>query len=143
MKKYITFTIVFWNLFLINAIAQSKHPISFAYMDAKSNDSDTIKLSIRNLSKDKTFFYSISVSGLTDTGWVVLNSDINSIGQNDFLVLKPLKPNKKYIKSISKKKIFFIYAYYRPQKIRFSLMYYEKQDFESEGGIIELPPLKK
>lgn len=92
---------------------------------------------------DKTLYYAISVSGLTDTGWVVLNSDINSIGKNDFLALKPLKPKSTNIKCISKNKILFIYSYYNPKKIKFSLMYYQKKDFETEGKIIDLPSLKE
>jgi len=74
-------------------------------------------------------------------GWVSLISDINSLGQNGFVALKALKPKNAIVKCISKKKILFIYAYNKPQKIRFSLMYYKKRDFETEGEIIELPPL--
>lgn len=140
MKKYTILAIMFFNLCL-GCAAQPKQPINFTCSYAKANDSDNVKLIVKNLLPDKTFYYAISVAGLTDTGWAVLNSDINSIGQNDFLVLKPLKSKSTVVKYISKKKILFIYTYYKPRKIRFSLMYYKKQDFETEGKIIDLPPL--
>jgi hypothetical protein len=141
MKKHYTLAMVFFDLSLDSAIAQPKQPIDFTCAYAKANDSDNIRLTARNHLSDKTFYYAISVAGLTDTGWVVLNSDINSIGQNDFLVLKPLRPNSADAKYVSKKKILFIYAYYKPKRIRFSLMYHKKLDFKTEGKVIDSPPL--
>ena len=66
--------------------------IKFTYHYTNKNDSDDIKLIVRNLSRVNTYYYSIAVEGLTDTGWIGLNADINSLGQNDFWVLKPIEP---------------------------------------------------
>lgn len=124
----------------IVSTAQNKKDLAFSAEFKMGSIDDIIVLNVKNVSS-RTYYYFISAAGLTDTGWVSLISDINSLGQNGFVALKPLKSKSTVVKYISKKKILFIYAYYKPRKIRFSLMYYEKQDFESEGKIIELPPL--
>ena len=124
----------------IISLAQNKKDVVFSAEFKKGSTDSIIILDVKNASS-KTFYYFISAAGLTDTGWVSLVSDINSLGQNGFIALKPLKPKSTIVKYISKKKILFIYAYYNPQKIRFSLMYYKKRDFETEGKVIELPAL--
>ncbi|MFT3945669.1 MAG: hypothetical protein QM763_01745 [Agriterribacter sp.] len=138
MKQY-----AFLALLICVAIissAQNKKDVVFSAEFKKGSVDSIIILNVKNASS-KTYYYFISAAGLTDTGWVSLISDINSLGQNGFIALKPLKPKNTVVKCISKKKILFIYAYYKPQKIRFSLMYYNKRDFEAEGKIIDLPPL--
>lgn len=120
---------------------QNKLPMQFTYQYVNKNDSDKVKLIAKNVSPNKTFYYSIAVQGLADTGWVGLLSDINSLGQNDFWALKPIKPHTCITKYVSKKKVLFVYAYYKIRKIRFNLVYYEKKDFESKSKNIYLPPM--
>ena len=136
-KHWMTLIIIF--AFAVMALAQNPLPIKFSYQYVKKSDSDNIKLIVQNISK-KTFYYSIAIQGRNDTGWVSLLSDINSLGQNEFLSLKPLTPGSKIVKYTSMKRIWYIYEYYKISKIRFGAMYYEKKNFDSKGGIIYIDP---
>jgi len=126
--------------FYFASTAQNKSPITFTGNYSNKNNLDDIKLVVENKSSEKTFYYSIVLEGYNDTTWVPLLSDINSLGINEFLALKPLKPKNKAVKNVSKNKIFRLYKYY---KIRFGVMYYEKQDLKSKGEIIYLPPIEE
>lgn len=141
MKKY------FLLLILINAFPgvadAQKPPIKFAYRYVKKNDSDNIKLFIENASSTKTIYYSIGVEGLTDTGWIGLNADINSLGMNEFWVLKPIKPKSKTGKDVSKKRIFNLYRVKRITQIKFGVTFFEKKDFSSKSETIYLPPMSQ
>ncbi len=139
MIKFILLSIAL--IFIYEHFTQKKLLIKFTYQYANKNDSNNIKLIVENTSSTKTFFYSIGVGALTDTGWVGLIADINSIGQNGFLSLKPIRYKSTAIKNVSKKQILFIYSYYKPKKIRFNVIYYEKKDFESKGEIIYSMPI--
>ena len=97
---------------------------------------DKIKLTVENLTSTKTYYYTIGLSALTDTGWVSLLGDIDSFGQNDFISILPIRGNKKVVKYISKENVLFMYSYYKPKKIRFQLSYFEKQDFKSNHEAI-------
>jgi len=138
-KGYILITTILINACLSICNAQVKLPIKFTYQ-YKKNDPDNVRLIVENLS-GRTYYYTIGVEGLTDTGWVGLNADINSIGQNDFLVLKPIKKKTRIIKDQSKKKVLFAYDYVKPKKIRFCVTYFEKQDVRSKLEEIYLPPI--
>jgi len=122
-------------------VAQDTSEIKFSYRYLNKRDSShDIKLTVENQSK-KTIYYSIALQGYTNSGWKPLLSDINSLGTNDFLVLKLLKPKAKEIKIVSKKKINNRYKHYNINKIRFGIMFYEKQDLKSKGQIKYLDPL--
>lgn len=58
------------------------------YKNVKSRD--IVELAVKNNSIEKTYYYSIGVAGFTDTGWVGLTADINSLGKNDFSQLNLL-----------------------------------------------------
>src|SRR5215216_5740486 len=121
-------------------VVQEKIPIKFSYQYLGKNH-DTIKLSVENVSK-RTYYYSIALQGYIDTAWVPLLSDINSLGENEFLVLKSLKPGSRAAKEISKKRINYLYSFKKIKKIRFGVMYYEKQDLDSKGDIIYLSEME-
>jgi hypothetical protein len=143
MKRYIialTLLSCYWEVMRAQNVG-SKPLVVFSYQYPDKNDSDKVKLIVKNISPDRTLYYTIGVQGFTDTGWVVLNPDINSLGQNDFVALKPIKPHAIAIKNLSKKHIGFLYAYYGIRKLRFSLGYYGKQDFDSKSHIIYLEPM--
>jgi hypothetical protein len=105
------------------------------------SDSDHIKLTAENLSASKTYYYSIGAMGLTDTGWVGLITDINSLGQNDFWGLVTLTPKNKTVKVVSKKRIMRLYAYKNITRIRFSLNYFARKDISSKSERIVLGPM--
>lgn len=135
--------ILLFNVFIGMASTQKESPIKFSYQYIKKNDSDNVKLIVENVLSTKTFYYSIGVEGLTDTGWVGLNADINSLGVNEFWALKAIKPRSKVIKTVSKKRIFHLYKYYKITKIKFGVTYFEKKDFSSKSETIYLPPMEE
>jgi len=139
MKKYILLIILF-EAFGGILYAQKESPIKF-YQHVNGKDADNIQLKVENVSNVKTFYYTIGVQGLTDTGYVGLVADINSLGQNEFLVLKPLHPKSNAIKSVSKKRIYDIYNQKHIRKLKFEVSYYEKKDFNSKSQVIYLTPL--
>ena len=69
-----------------------------------------------------------------------LLSDINSLGKNEFLALRPLRPQEKIAKFVSQKKIFAGYKHEKFKKFRFGVMYYEQKSLKSIGNIIYLKP---
>lgn len=140
MKKYILL-IIFLEAFGGAVYAQNGSPIKFSYRYV-NKDSDSIQLKIENESTVKTFYYVIGIQGLTDTGYVGLVADINSLGKNDFLALKPLHHKSNSTKSVSKRKIYYLYNQKNIKKLRFEVTYYEKKDFDSKSQIIYLPALQ-
>ena len=114
-------------------------PITFTQASDKINSSTNIKLFVENTSTRKTYYYSIGIEGYKDSCWEPIICDINSLGMNEFIKLKPLKPKMKIVKFISKKSIHRLYPQY--MNIRFYVMLYEKQDFYADGDIIYLPPI--
>lgn len=140
--KNIILSILF-TTFIGSAEAQKDIPIKFWSQYVKKTDSDNVKLMIENLSSAKTYYYSVGVEGLTDTGWVGLNADINSLGMNEFLTLKPIRPKSQIVKAVSKSRIFFLYKYHNIIKIRFGITYFEKNDFNSRNKSIFLPSMMK
>ena len=139
MKKY--FLLLLLSIFYYVSSSQVLRPIKFSYKYLKNSDSDLIKLTVRNVSNNKTFYYSIALQGNSDTGWVSLLSDINSLGMNEFLFLKPIKPDQKVSKQVSKRRIIFLFKYYKIKKIKFGVMYYPSRDFAAKSEIIFLPPM--
>jgi hypothetical protein len=96
-------TILLFSISLQNiSKAQNNPPISFRYEYPDKNDLDKIKLIVENTSPTKTFYYSIALQVYNDTAWFPLLSDINSLGTNEFFVLKPIKPRSKIVKYVSK-----------------------------------------
>lgn len=137
MKKL--FVGVILTTFHYMLVAQDKSQISFTSNFAKCSQ-DKIKLEVKNLSSTKTFYYYIGAQGVVDTGYIPLLSDIKSIGQNGFLKLMPLNPNKNFIQFISKKRITKMCACHIA-KIRFYIVYFNKPNFESESKIIWIAPI--
>lgn len=116
-------------------------PIEFNYK-YKDKYHDSVELIVFNKS-DKMKFFSIAVGGLTDTGWIGLTADINSLGSNDFWGLTAIAPKEKITKLSSKKRIFYLYDYYNISEIKFSLMYFEKKEISNDYRVIELDPMRK
>ena len=132
-------------LFLIlciqhNSRAQNNSPLFFSAEYPKSRNADSIKLKVHNKSNAKTFYYSIALQGFKDTSWIPLISDINSLGKNEFLALKPLRPQEKITKFISRKKIFEAYKHKKFKEFRLGVMYYDQPSLKSKGNIIYLQP---
>lgn len=140
MKKFLLLIILFETFGGI-IYAQKESPIKFNCQYVNKTDSDNIQLKVENLSNVKTFYYAIGVQGLTDTGYVGLVADINSLGQNEFLTLKPLPPKSNVLKSVSKERIYYLYNQKHIKQLRFEVTYYEKKDLNSGSQIIYLTPL--
>jgi hypothetical protein len=121
--------------------AQQEAPIKFGYQYVNKKDADNVQLKLENVSTEKVFYYVIGVQGLTDTGYVGLVADINSLGKNDFLAIKPLLPKSSVTKSVSKRRMYYLYNQKNIKKLRFEVTYYEKRDFDSKSQIIYLHPL--
>jgi hypothetical protein len=138
MKRPLIILLVLLLIYSCNR-AQNKSPLQFTYSYANKKDSDLISLIVINQSASKTFYYTISLQVLNDSGWKPLLADINSANQNEFVSLKPIKAHSKAVKVISKLKIRGLIPYYKSQKIRFGLMYYEKKDFDSKSHVLYLP----
>jgi len=139
MKKIISMSIAFFFAYTI--IAQNKLPVKFTYNYASERNHNNIKLVVHNVSAIKLYYYTIGVQALTDTGWVGLNGDINSLGQNDFLKLNPIKSQGRFAKIVSKKKILDLYKYDHSKKIRLSMLCCDKQDLDSNCQTIYLPAM--
>ncbi|MBO9572027.1 MAG: hypothetical protein J7497_07435, partial [Chitinophagaceae bacterium] len=75
--------------------AQQVTAVDFSFRYINKNNTDTIKLSLKNNSITQTYFYSIFLHGHQDTAWIPLLSDINSLGMNEFTALKPLRQGAK------------------------------------------------
>lgn len=116
-------------------------PIEFNYK-YKDKYHDSVELIVFNKS-DKMKFFSIAVGGLTDTGWIGLTADINSLGSNDFWGLTAIAPKEKITKLCSKKRIFYLYDYKNISRIRFSLMYFEEREITDKYKRIDLAPMGK
>ena len=101
-----------------NSPAQDKSLLFFSAEYPKSKNADSIKLKVHNKSNTKTFYYSIVLQGFKDTSWIPLISDINSLGKNEFLGLKPLRPQEKITKFVSRKKIFEAYKHKKFKEFR-------------------------
>ena len=140
MKNIPLLIFILGCLFPSLVIAQNQDPIKFSYQYLRKGDSNDIKLIVQNNSSKRTFYYSVSLASLVDTGWVTLLSDIDALGQKEFLALLPIKAGQKVIKKVSKKRIISLYQTYPIKKVRFGVMYYEKPTLESKGEIIYLPP---
>jgi hypothetical protein len=119
--------------------AQNEAPIHFI-CEYKNEDS-SIRISIENISPKKTYYYSVGIEGLTDTGWIGLTADINSLGTNDFWALIPITPGNRLIKYISKERILHIYASKKITQVRFEIEYFEKKDFNSKKQSITSSPM--
>lgn len=109
------------------------------YKNVKSRD--IVELAVKNNSIEKTYYYSIGVAGLTDTGWVGLTADINSLGKNDFFSIKPIEPLSEKKKLVSKRKIFLLYDYCQISEIKFFLIYYDSPIISNTYKKIELQPM--
>lgn len=120
-------------------LKQSK--MEFSY-DSVSATSDTVKLKVSNRS-EKTLYYSIGVSGLTDTGWVGLTPDINSLGSELSWGLTTILPMSSEVRPVSKERIFYLYDYKNIARIRFSLMYFEEREITDKFERIDLAPIGK
>lgn len=123
-----------------SCLGQKNIKVEFRSKNLGEN-SDIMRLIVKNTSQKEKYFYSIFLAGYSDTSWVHLLSDINSLGMNEFTALKPLLPGAKPIKNVSVARIKSIYSYANLTKIRFGVMIYKKQSFDSKGETILLEPI--
>ncbi len=122
--------------------AQPKSTVTISSEKNIKQGTDLIRLAVKNQSLAKTFYYSIVLKVHIDTGWISLLSDINSLGKNEFLHLKAIKPGETIIKPVSLKQIALEYYYYKDKELKFGVMYYEKPTLKSKGSIEFLSPFK-
>jgi hypothetical protein len=130
------------SMFGNSCYSQDTTLIKFAAFAENSNG--RIKLIATNKSNKRTIYYSIGVQGYSDTGWVHLTSNIDAIGQNDFLAFKPIKPHSRIVKYISRKEITNEYIRYPTKRIRFYIMFRETRQYDElrNDGIIFLSPIE-
>src|ERR1700722_18994289 len=121
-----TFLISSFCLFFFFSYGQSKKmagPVEFNCSYQNANDTDSIKLMLTNRSEKTTYFFSLGIEGLKDTGWTNLLSNADALGKNEWFGLRPISPHKRKIKVMSMKRIYYIYNYAKIKKIRFFVIY--------------------
>lgn len=112
-------------LILFSAYSQNysqNGPVQFSFSYPNRTDSNWVQLTIDNKT-DSAIYYSVGIDGLSDTGWVHLLSNLDALGKNEWFGLKTLSPHQFEKEQISKERVYYIYRYVKPQKIRFYLLY--------------------
>lgn len=140
MERTFFLLLISFTTYFSDAFTQERVPVTITYSFSTKSDSDVVKLVVKNQSK-KLYYYSITLGGLINGEWESLLSDINSLGQNEFTVLKPIKGKSPIIKQVSLRRIYTLYEHKKPSQIRFGVMFYEKRDFQSKGSITYTSPI--
>jgi hypothetical protein len=115
-------------------------PIDFICSYQNANETDSIKLTITNRSENTTYFFSLGIEGLKDTGWTNLLSNADALGKNEWFGLRPISPHKHKIKIMSMKRIYYIYNYAKIKKIRFFVIYGTDQSLTGKEKLLYASP---
>ena len=117
--------------------SQKKDLIQATCQLASKNDTNQIRINIKNISSD-TLYYTIGLSLLVNSQWKNVLADINSLNKHEIIIYKTLYPSQEVIKLISKHDIHLHFNYFDFAKVRFGIAFNRRE--EDKEIIIVFPP---